>query len=169
MKCSICLKDSKGWDCENVNCKKDYEERIIKESMGMNTTDVYKTLKRFNRWGNFLIPEYTWGDLRIDAIIINTDKKWIRGYEIKVSRGDFLNDDKWQKYSTFCSSLSVVCPFGLIQKNEICKPYGLLWVGKNGEYSWQRKPKNFQKREALAWVFQYYRVVESEFKRLCVV
>ncbi len=132
----------------------------------MTATDVYKGLSRFNRWGNFIVPEYTYGDLRIDAIIINTQKKWVRGYEIKVSRNDFLNDEKWQLYSTFCSSLSVVCPFGLINKEDINKPFGLLWIGRNGEYSWKRRPKNFQKRESLAWLLQYYRVVEREFNRL---
>ena len=167
MKCPKCLKEIKtSWRCQNPDCEKDQEERIMLESKGMNATDVYNSLKRFNRWGNFLVPEYTYGSLRIDAIIINTDKKWIRGYEIKVSKQDFKNDEKWELYSAFCSSLSIVCPWGLIEKSEVRKPYGLLWVGKNEEYSWQRRPKNFQKREALAWLLQYYRVVETEFKRL---
>jgi hypothetical protein len=142
------------------------EQENISQAVGMNAQDVQNQLSKMERWANIYVPEYTYGDLRIDAIIIDTDHKWIRGFEVKVSRSDFINDDKWENYSSFCSSLSIVCPWGLIKKEEINKPFGLLWVSRNGSHQWERRPKNFQKREALAWRFLYYRVMETEFKRL---
>jgi hypothetical protein len=47
------------------------------------------------RGHSLFIPEYTWKDLRIDALIVDINRRWIRGFEIKVNRGDFLKDDKW--------------------------------------------------------------------------
>jgi hypothetical protein len=142
------------------------EIETIEAAKNMKSEEVAAQLKNFERWANIYINEFTYGDKRIDALIIDTDHKWLRGFEIKVSRSDFLNDEKWENYSSFCSSLSIVCPWGLIQREEISKPFGLLWVSRNGCLKWIRRPKNFQKREALAWRFLYYRVMETEFKRL---
>ena len=144
----------------------EYRAESLADSKGMTAVEVFKALKRFERYGNILVDEFTWGELRIDAILIDTEKHWIRGFEIKVSHSDFVNDEKWQLYSKFCSSLSIVCPWGLIEAKELDKPYGLLWISRNGTYEWQRRPKNFQKRDCLAWQWQYYRVVEKEFSRL---
>ncbi|MFH1287131.1 MAG: hypothetical protein ABII25_00340 [bacterium] len=142
------------------------EKENLEQAKDMKANEVSEQLRKMERWANIYIDEYTYDDLRIDAIIIDTEHKWLRGFEIKVTRSDFLNDEKWENYSCFCSSLSVVCPWGLIQKEEINKPFGLLWVSRNGCAKWVRRPKNFQKREALAWRFLYYRVIETEFKRL---
>ena len=50
------------------------------------------------------------------------------GYEIKASRGDFLRDDKWQRYTAFCSDFYFVCPRELIQPEELPQDIGLLWA-----------------------------------------
>ena len=116
------------------------------------------------------VPEFTWGNLRIDSLIIETRKRWIRGFEIKVSREDWVADHKWQLYSEFCSSLSIACPVGLIKPDEVSKPFGLLYVIENGEgyygHKWAKRPKRFQNREALAWMWTYLRVLEAEMPRL---
>jgi len=54
------------------------------------------------------------------------------GYEIKVSRSDFLQDDKWPNYLGLCNQLYFVCPTGLIEKPEIPDGVGLMWVAKTG-------------------------------------
>jgi len=63
-------------------------------------------------------------------------KSWanprVTGYEIKVSRSDFLRDDKWQQYLDVCDELFFVCPYGLIRKEEVPGNAGLMWVYKNG-------------------------------------
>lgn len=136
----------------------------------MNSAEVYKLLENHFRrfWGQILVPEYTYGNLRIDAILIDTSHHWIRGFEIKVSRTDFLQDKKWQEYSEFTSSLSIVCPEELIKKEEIPKPFGLIYVSNAplSHFRYISNPKNFQKREALAWKSLYLRVIEREFIRL---
>lgn len=70
-------------------------------------------------------------------------KSWTRpttyGYEVKVSRNDFLRDDKWQNYLDLCSDFYFVCPWGLIQPEEIAHPAGLLWVAKTGTRLWEKK------------------------------
>lgn len=54
------------------------------------------------------------------------------GYEIKVSRGDFLRDSKWTSYLTLCNHFFWVCPHGLIAPEEVSPECGLLWASKNG-------------------------------------
>lgn len=54
------------------------------------------------------------------------------GYEIKVSRNDFLQDDKWPNYLGLCNQLYFVCPAGLIEKLEVPDGVGLMWVAKTG-------------------------------------
>lgn len=123
-------------------------------------------------YNNLFIPEFTWGDLRIDAILIDTAHRWIRGYEIKVNRQDFLKDTKWAEYSMFCSSLCVVCPAGLIQPEEVEKPFGLIWVMPKDKawdaraLEYKKKPINFQKRNSLSWLYTYLRALETEFRRM---
>lgn len=51
------------------------------------------------------------------------------GYEIKVSRGDFMRDDKWPNYLPLCNELYFVCPAKLIQPEEIPDKVGLIWAG----------------------------------------
>ena len=133
----------------------------------MTSENVYSIIaNHFSKfWGQVLIPEYTYGDLRIDAMLVDTEHRWIRGFEIKVTREDFLQDKKWQEYSDFLSSLCIVCPENLIKKEEIPKPFGLIYVSNTNLYPltsfcYIKKPKNFQKREALAWKNLYLKVVE---------
>ncbi len=55
-----------------------------------------------------------------------------QGYEIKVSRSDFLKDNKWQNYLPFCTEFYFVCPSGLILPEELPEGVGLLWCAKTG-------------------------------------
>jgi len=54
------------------------------------------------------------------------------GYELKVSRSDFLRDDKWYEYLPYCHELYFVCPRGLIAPEELPENVGLLWASANG-------------------------------------
>jgi hypothetical protein len=53
------------------------------------------------------------------------------GYEIKVSRNDFLRDEKWTNYSPLCNQLYFVCPPKLIDPSELPPEVGLMWASKN--------------------------------------
>ena len=137
----------------------------------MTAGDIQKKLKGLARWDNIYVPEFTFGGLRLDAILIDVRHRWIRGFEIKVSKQDFKQDIKWTMYSEFCSSLSIVCPEGLIQPEEIKSPFGLVWIKEKDTYGWnqfvwKKRPKNFQKRDSLAWLWTYVKVIEIEFARM---
>lgn len=66
--------------------------------------------------------------LRMDAWAMA--KSWTRpmtwGYEIKVSRADFLADQKMSEYMRYCSQFYVVCPKGVAAIEEIPEGAGLL-------------------------------------------
>ncbi|MBQ6217358.1 MAG: MmcB family DNA repair protein [Erysipelotrichaceae bacterium] len=51
----------------------------------------------------------------------------VTGYEIKVSRSDFLNDNKWHLYLKYCNVFYFVCPSGMIKKEELPENVGLLY------------------------------------------
>jgi hypothetical protein len=85
----------------------------------------------------------TWGGphLRLDAWAMN--RSWTQlkfsGYEVKVSRNDFVKDDKWREYLPLCNDFWFVCPHGLIDKDELPAEAGLLWVAKTGSRLWIKK------------------------------
>lgn len=70
------------------------------------------------------------GSQRFDAYAIA--KSWAHpkytGYEIKISRGDFLQDDKWRGYLPLCNEFYWICPKDLIKKEEIAEGCGLIYV-----------------------------------------
>ena len=72
------------------------------------------------------------GHLRLDAIAIK--RSWTRpcitGYEIKISRSDFLRDKKWRNYQKYCHEFYFVCPVsrpGIITLNELPGDVGLIY------------------------------------------
>ena len=136
----------------------------------MTSDDIQHKLHKYASYSNIYVPEFTWGSLRIDALLIDVQHRWIRGFEIKVRKSDYVKDNKWTEYSKFCSSLCIVCPEGLIQPEEVGEPFGLMWVmERNNTWDpiiWKKRPKNFQNRNSLAWVWTYVKVIESELRRL---
>lgn len=69
------------------------------------------------------------------------------GYEVKVSRSDFLQDDKWRKYMDTCHEFYFVCPWGLIDKTELPEKVGLMWSSKNGTRLYTRRKAVRRKEE----------------------
>ena len=72
---------------------------------------------------------------KLDVWILK--RSWVRfgtvGYEIKISRSDFLRDKKWPEYLEYCHEFFFVCPWGMIKPDEITdKAAGLYWISKNG-------------------------------------
>ena len=134
----------------------------------MNAKEVLAELSVLDGYGGILIPEFTWGDCRIDAIVINTRRRTIRGFEIKVTRADYIGDKKWQKYSEFCSTLAIACPEGLIKHEEVLNPFGLLYVTTGyRRVEWIKRPIDLQDGgHSLAWLYTYVKVLELEFARM---
>ncbi len=66
---------------------------------------------------------------------------WCAAYEVKVSRSDFLSDQKWPGYLEYCNYFSFACPHGLIQPDEVPEGVGLMWAAKTGTRVFvKRKP-----------------------------
>jgi hypothetical protein len=79
--------------------------------------------------------------LRMDAWAMK--KSWSNfcswAYEIKVSRQDFLKDDKWHAYLQYCNEFYFVCPPEIIQSSELPPEVGLLWTSKNAKMLYTKK------------------------------
>ena len=70
------------------------------------------------------------GTLKIlDGLAIK--KSWtapcFTGYEIKISRSDFLRDVKFYTYTEICNCLYIVCPKGMIDRKELPESIGLMY------------------------------------------
>jgi hypothetical protein len=69
---------------------------------------------------------------RLDAWSIKPSwgKDQITGYEVKVNRHDFIQDDKWQRYLTTCNNFYFVCPTNLINISEVPESAGLFYISE---------------------------------------
>lgn len=61
------------------------------------------------------------------------------GYEIKVSRNDFLRDEKWHLYLAYCNEFYFVCPNKLIMPDELPAEAGLMWASTNSKRLYTKK------------------------------
>lgn len=69
------------------------------------------------------------GLLKFDGLAITKSytKPNIIGYEIKVSRNDFRQDNKWHLYLQYCNEFYFVVPSGLVKKDELPDNVGLIY------------------------------------------
>jgi hypothetical protein len=89
---------------------------------------------------DIFVPECNLGSAfagckRIDAWAMKRTWKPMTtvGYEIKVSRGDFLNDNKWPLYLDFCHEFWFACPWKMIDPKEVPEGCGLVWMNAGGK------------------------------------
>jgi len=107
--------------------------------MNVTAQQIVKLLAQ-KHTGDVFVPECKDGPTvygshrRLDAWAMKRSwaKPMVCGYEIKVSRSDFLQDEKWQDYLGLCTHFSFVSPTGVIRLDETPKDAGLLWVSKTG-------------------------------------
>lgn len=88
------------------------------------------------------------GGLKIlDGLSIR--KSWTNpcftGYEVKISRGDFLRDAKFYTYEELCNCLYIVCPKGMIDRTEIPESVGLMYYDSDKKAITTRKKAIFRK------------------------
>ncbi len=95
--------------------------------------------------------------LIMDAVAFK--KSWanpcIMGYEIKVSRNDFLGDDKWRGYLPYCNEFSFVCPKGMIELNEIPDDVGLIYYNPDKETLYTRRRAAYKDIETPVGMLMY--------------
>lgn len=88
--------------------------------------------------------------LRLDGWAMNKSyaQPTYTGYEIKVDRGDFMRDEKWERYMPYCHRFYFVCPRGLIKMNEITDPnVGLIYYNRDSPVQKLRTVKTCHKRK----------------------
>ena len=94
---------------------------------------------------------------RLDAWVM--PRSWVNlkfiGYEIKVSRSDFLKDDKYQEYMKLCNEFYFVIDNGVCDKNEVPAEAGLLQVSKTGSRLFIKKKAAFREIEFPKDLFLY--------------
>lgn len=105
----------------------------------VTSTDIKLALKEFhNGKPSYFITECKTcstyfpdpqGLLKFDGLAITKSytKPNIIGYEIKVSRNDFLQDNKWHLYLQYCNEFFFVVPKGLVRKEELPENVGLIY------------------------------------------
>lgn len=93
-------------------------------------------------WPEITVPAPD-GDLRLDGVELEWSygNMWVHGFEIKVSRSDWLRDAKYERYRKYCDTLTVVCPKGLIGRSEMPGDIGLMWYDPDKNIlRYRRKP-----------------------------
>lgn len=79
----------------------------------------------------------------------------ITGYEIKVSRSDFLQDAKWHLYLQYCNEFYFVVPNGLISKDELPENVGLIYYYPDSGSLKKRKKAMYRNIEEPVGVYKY--------------
>lgn len=90
------------------------------------------------------------GNLRFDGIVMKRagQNLYFEGFEVKISRSDFLRDVKYHLYSRYVNSMTMACPKNMIGLDEIPDSFGLLYYTRDakdpengiGQLRWKRKP-----------------------------
>lgn len=128
----------------------------------ITSNDILKLLSEKHSEDVF-VPECkdgsTWfgSHFRLDAWVMN--RSWTKlkftGYEIKVSRSDFLKDDKHQEYMKLCNEFYFVVPKGICSVDEIPPEAGLLEIASTGNRFFTRKKAMFRNIEFPSDLFTY--------------
>lgn len=104
----------------------------MKEGIKINAEDIVNFLKNsdFNSQFTVGVSEFCpYGEgRRLDMFYFNRWNRETRGYEVKVSRVDFLQDKKWESYLKFCSWFYFVAPEGIIKAEELPDKIGLIEI-----------------------------------------
>lgn len=108
-----------------------------REDAKVTSTDIKRALAE-KHYKDFFLTEVKSGPTQIagpgglkilDALAIR--KSWtstcFTGYEVKVSRGDFLRDAKFYTYEELVNCLYIVCPKGMIARTELPESVGLMY------------------------------------------
>lgn len=107
------------------------------------------------------------GMLQFDGIAIY--KSWahprIVGYEIKISRSDFLKDSKYARYLPYCHEFYFVTPAGMVQRQEIEDSIGLMWYNPKNKALTTKKKAVHRKIEVSANMLLYVIMTRLESDR----
>ena len=97
---------------------------------GITVDDIARYFITHNTGPFFSMFEVGFDGYRFDLFRINPHTQYIRIFEFKSCRRDFISDKKWQNYLKYCHTFSFVCPREAIKKTDLAKGIGLLWIHK---------------------------------------
>lgn len=102
-------------------------------------------------------PTWSGSHLRLDAWAMKKSysSPLLTGYEVKISRSDFVNDSKLHEYLNLCNALYIVCPAGLIDKSEVPDGCGLMCTSKTGSRIYIKKKAPYRQIEEPASLYKY--------------
>jgi len=149
-------------------------KRRNKGNMSTNLNLIEKYFKeRHQSTTDIGLFEFGIGGCIFDCLLFNGHKMRLRGFEFKVSRADFLTEirtEKWKKYLSFCHTFSFVCPKGLINKNEVPKNAGLLWITTvNEHYGYTERKHDFPMGFWIKRPRFLGEIPEDEFRKIVLV
>lgn len=137
----------------------------------MNSYDIQKLLKQKHS-KDIYVPEckngqsFVEGLLKLDGLAIARSyaNPIVTGYEIKVSRSDFMQDGKWHHYLKYCNCFYFVCPANIIQPQELPNTVGLYWVSKNGKRLYKKKKAEYMDIDIPSDLYKYILISRAEIK-----
>ena len=107
---------------------------VLNALSARHTKDIFvPECKTGRTWGGTMFKLDAWACRR------SYTKPNTFGYEIKVHRGDFLQDDKWHVYLDYCNEFYFACPKGVIEPDELPKEAGLLYISSTGTRLYTKK------------------------------
>jgi len=122
--------------------------------------------------GDVFVPECKDGPtqmsthLRLDALTVR--RSWahqcVTGYEIKVSRSDFLNDQKVPEYLPLCNEMYFVTPSKLVAPEEVPEGVGLIYVSTNGTRLYTKRKAPYRNVEIPDSLWRYIVICRMEVK-----
>lgn len=90
------------------------------------------------------------------------------GYEVKVSRSDFLRDKKWQNYLPVCNTFYFVSPPEVINKTDLSDGIGLYHVINNRLVCVKKAKRQEFDKDAVFEVLQYITLSRGLSERMKV-
>ncbi len=136
------------------------KEHGILRLNGINSRQIMSMLHRRHE-KDLVVPECkngeTWGArdlLKLDAWVLCRTYSPLTtiGYEIKCSRQDFEQDQKWTKYLDLCHMFYFVCPAGLIRATDLPSNIGIIWASRDKlhiKHKAERLQPNIEKQNRL--------------------
>jgi len=111
-------------------------------------------------------PSYGRNHVRMDAWAMAKSYSRFRptGYEIKMSRSDFLRDGKYPLYLPYCNSLWFVAPHGIIDPRELPEEVGLLQISKKGARLFTKKKAPIRTIDPPVALYEYLLISRTRIK-----
>lgn len=141
--------------------------------MHMHADDIVKALQSKHS-EDLVVPECKTGPTQGHSGLAIMDvwvmaRSWAHPhttcYEVKVSRQDFLKDNKWPGYMSYCNSMYFACPKDLIKVEELPADVGLVYVSDPGRKVYTKRKAVYRKVDIPANLWIYILMCRAKIDR----